>query len=78
MNFSLLVKGSHTAENIKKNFDEVCDPHRHKVFKVIADQAANMKKMARLVEEAEDEETDEFVLILNGLMHQQEARDKVS
>ena len=27
--------------------------------------------------EYDEEETDEFVFILNGLVHQQEARDKV-
>jgi hypothetical protein len=40
------VTGKHTGVNIKKQFDEVCKRFNieKKIFKTVADQAANMKK----------------------------------
>lgn len=40
------VTGKHTGANIKKQFDEVCKRFNteNKIFKTVADQAANMKK----------------------------------
>ena len=43
----LYSPGSHTAINIKKQYDEVIKKYNieEKVFKIVCDQAANMKKV---------------------------------
>ena len=50
----LLIKGRHTAKNIKKQYDELLSEYEleDKVFKVVADQAANMKKALKDVNES--------------------------
>ena len=48
------VSGRHTAENIKKQFNVIreCFNIQNKMFKVVADCVANMKKALNCVEES--------------------------
>lgn len=50
------VKGKHTGQAIKKQFEDVALDYKisNKVFKIVADQAANVKKAFVDTEEAED------------------------
>jgi len=80
----LLIKGRHTAKNIKKQYNELLSEYEleHKVFKVVADQAANMKKAFGLEQEGREggidtnaEPEDFFLMVANDLLINQRRLD---
>ena len=54
--FNINNKGSHTGKAIKEQFDKVCSDFgiANKTFKIVADQAANVKSAFASTEEADD------------------------
>jgi len=68
--------GRHLGVNIKSEYDEVMKffDINSKVFKVVADQAANMKKAFSNEYEASDK-TDELQILINDLLLNQKRED---
>ena len=60
--------GRHSGVNVKDEYDKVVKFYdfKHKVFKVITDQAANMRKAFGNEKEAHD--TDEIIKLTNELL----------
>jgi hypothetical protein len=72
----ILIKGRHFGVNIKNEYDKVIKFYdlKHKIFKVITDQAANMRKAFE--NEAEARESDEVIKLTNELLLNQIKLDK--
>ena len=68
-------KGRHTGINIKKEYDRVIKLFdvQNKVFKIVADQAANNKKAFGL--ENENDKNDELVKMTKDLLAKQKKED---
>jgi hypothetical protein len=68
------LKGRHFGINIKKEYDEVMKIYDidKKVFKVVADQAANMKKAFLTEYEAGD--SDDLQILISDLLLNQKKR----
>ena len=67
--------GRHTGANIKNEYDDVIKffDLKNKVFKVVTDQAANMKKAFQHETEAAD--SDELQILVNELLLNQKKED---
>lgn len=75
INQCIYVLGSHTGDNIKKQYDEVVEELKigGKIFKIIADQAANIKKAFK--ETIESNETLELIEMTKALLFEQKQKD---
>ena len=77
INLSLFIIfiGRHTGEQIKTSYDQVVKFYdvQNKVFKIVADQGANIKKGFR--NERECEQDDEIVKLTNEMLLQQKKKD---
>lgn len=69
------VTGSHTGKAIKKQFEEIARKYniRHKVFKIVADQAANVKKAF-----VDTTESDDVITIATSLIRRQKNIDAIA
>ena len=69
-----MIIGRHTGQAIKQQFDSVCQEFHiaHKTYKIVADQAANVKAALGSIEEADDIVQDTM-----ALLRRQRAQDKI-
>ena len=71
----IIFIGRDTGEQIKTSYDQVVKFYdvQNKVFKIVADQGANIKKGFR--NERECEQDDEIVKLTNEMLLQQKKKD---
>lgn len=74
------LKGRHTSLNIKRQYDDLIKEFEIEPYKIVADQAANMKKAFLEVKEGDknvdnDVEEDFFLMTANTLLINQRRQD---